>query len=136
MLSERNFALRNKVLKLKSGMGSNAMATTEKWVTNLEVEMKRLRAKVECLKAALGDTEQCCQALRDVEALQIEVQLAVAKAIPEYKVSWGFEFDMERTGRVTYEFECRVALERFWVKYPNLSVEEDLFTNCLKDANV
>ncbi|RRT69379.1 hypothetical protein B296_00029118 [Ensete ventricosum] len=55
------------------------------------------------------------------------VQLERTKVIAEYKVSWGFEFGIERTRRITYEFGYRVALEHFQAKYSNLSVEEDSF---------
>ncbi|RRT38497.1 hypothetical protein B296_00038704 [Ensete ventricosum] len=44
------------VLELKSGMGLNEVVATEKHATDLEVEVKHLRAKVEHLKAALRDT--------------------------------------------------------------------------------
>ncbi|RWW47545.1 hypothetical protein BHE74_00046450 [Ensete ventricosum] len=38
------------------GMGLNEVVATEKHATDLEVEVKHLRAKVERLKAALRDT--------------------------------------------------------------------------------
>ncbi|RWV89556.1 hypothetical protein GW17_00048287 [Ensete ventricosum] len=57
MLSERNFALRNEVLELKSGVSPDTVVAAEKRAINLEVDVKHLKAKVEHLKAALGDTE-------------------------------------------------------------------------------
>ncbi|RRT64571.1 hypothetical protein B296_00027873 [Ensete ventricosum] len=53
----------NEVLEMKSGVGPNAVAATGKQVIDLEVEVKRLRAEVEHMKAAPGDTEQRYQAL-------------------------------------------------------------------------
>ncbi|RRT70293.1 hypothetical protein B296_00029265 [Ensete ventricosum] len=73
---------------------------------------------------------------RDVEALRTELQSIGAKAITEYKMSRGFELDMERIGRVTYEFGYRVALKLFKAKYPNLFVKEDRFANYPEDSNV
>ncbi|RWW12957.1 hypothetical protein GW17_00023353 [Ensete ventricosum] len=43
---------------------------------------------------------------------------------------------MERTRHVTYEFGYGVVLECFWVKHPDLIVEENLFADCPEDANV
>ncbi|RZR91406.1 hypothetical protein BHM03_00019517 [Ensete ventricosum] len=138
---------------MKSGLGPNAVATTGKHVIDLEVEVKRLRAEVEHMKAAPGDTEQRYQALgreakksrgeaedyrstrrqlddevlklaRDIEALRTKVQSTGTKVILKYKVFKGLELDMERIGRVTYEFGYQVTLECFQAKYMSLSVEE------------
>ncbi|RWW76564.1 hypothetical protein BHE74_00015342 [Ensete ventricosum] len=135
MLSERNFTLRNEVLDIKLGVGPEAIVAAEKRVVDLEV-------KLACTKAALGDTEQCCQSseqeveLAQGKALQIELQSTGAKAIVKYKMSLGFELSMERTRHTTYEFGYRVALECLRAKYPDLSIEEDPFADCPEDSNM
>ncbi|RWW13802.1 hypothetical protein GW17_00022466 [Ensete ventricosum] len=50
-------AKRNEVLEIKSGVGPKAVVVAEKRATDLEAEVKHLRAKAECLKATLEDAE-------------------------------------------------------------------------------
>ncbi|RRT61751.1 hypothetical protein B296_00043938 [Ensete ventricosum] len=50
-------AISNEVLEIKSGVGPEAVVVAEKWATDLEAEVKHLRAKAECLKATLEDAE-------------------------------------------------------------------------------
>ncbi|RWV79394.1 hypothetical protein GW17_00059479 [Ensete ventricosum] len=127
MQAERIVALRSEVLDWKFDVGLEAVTTTEKWAIDLEAKVDHSRAKVECRKAALDDAKQHYQTL--------EWAAEKTRAITEYKVSRGFELDMERTRR-TYEFEYRVVLKRFQVKYPDLIVKENPFTDYLEDANV
>ena len=48
-------------------------------------------------------------------------------AIAEYKSSIGFKRGLVRSGRVTYEFEYRVAFARFRAKYLDLELESNPF---------
>lgn len=84
---------------------------------------------------------------QDVEAAQYASRVAgealkeehrgeperIKEAIVEYKKSTGFELGLQRSGQVTYEFGYRVAFARFHVKYPNLDLKSDSFTDLPKD---
>lgn len=56
--------------------------------------------------------------------------------IVEYKKSPGFELSLQRSGQVTYEFKYRVTYARFRVKYLDLELESDPFTDLLEDQGV
>ncbi|RZS26473.1 hypothetical protein BHM03_00059822 [Ensete ventricosum] len=58
------------------------------------------------------------------------------QAVDDYKGSVGFKEGLKRMGRVTYEYEYRVALARFGSLHPDSEVEEDPFTIRLKDDSV
>ncbi|RWV89436.1 hypothetical protein GW17_00048415 [Ensete ventricosum] len=53
----------------------------------------------------------------------------------KYFAAWVTDLPGLKTG-APMKFRYRVALEYFQAKYPDLSIEEDPFTDCRKDANV
>ncbi|RWV77142.1 hypothetical protein GW17_00062075 [Ensete ventricosum] len=56
------------------------------------------------------------------------------QVVDVYKKSTGFEMGLVRTSKVSYEY--RVALARFWARYPELEIEEDPFKVLPVDSNV
>ncbi|RRT82776.1 hypothetical protein B296_00000096 [Ensete ventricosum] len=75
--------------------------------------------------------------LTEAEAfLEAELKTEGQKAMVTYKASRGFESILEKMGRVSYEFGCRVALERLRGKHPDITIEQDPFAECSEDANV
>ncbi|RRT42269.1 hypothetical protein B296_00055545 [Ensete ventricosum] len=71
-----------------------------------------------------------------VAFLKAKLKAEGQKAIAAYKESRGFEFDLEKMGRVSYEFGYRVALERLRGKHSDIMIELDPFVECLEDVNV
>ncbi|RWW40594.1 hypothetical protein BHE74_00053982 [Ensete ventricosum] len=57
-------------------------------------------------------------------------------AIIDYKAFVGFEKGLERMGLVSYQFRYQIALACFKTRYPDLELEEDLFTDYLEDQNI
>ncbi|RRT71075.1 hypothetical protein B296_00031472, partial [Ensete ventricosum] len=57
-------------------------------------------------------------------------------AIIDYKAFVGFEKGLERMGLVSYQFRYQIALACFKTRYPDLDLEEDLFTDYLEDQNI
>ncbi|RRT57308.1 hypothetical protein B296_00041685 [Ensete ventricosum] len=58
------------------------------------------------------------------------------RVVASYKVSRGFESGLKKMGRVSYEFEYRVALERLRGKHPEIAIKQDLFAKCPEDTDV
>ncbi|RWW41239.1 hypothetical protein BHE74_00053289 [Ensete ventricosum] len=99
-----------------ASVGQELAATIERRAKELKDEIKRMMTELESLKTKL----------------KVEGQ----KAVTAYKGSQGFEFDLEKMGRVSYEFGYRVALERLRGKHPDIMIKLDPFAECLEDANV
>lgn len=53
-----------------------------------------------------------------------------------YKESEGFQCNLRRYGRATYEFEYRIAIGRFKARYLGMEVDEDPFTEHPTNADV
>ncbi|RWW76619.1 hypothetical protein BHE74_00015278 [Ensete ventricosum] len=68
--------------------------------------------------------------------LEAELKAEGSKAVIAYKASRGFELGLEKMGRVSYEFEYRVALERLRGKHPEIVIKQDSFVECPDNANV
>ncbi|RZS01385.1 hypothetical protein BHM03_00031228 [Ensete ventricosum] len=66
--------------------------------------------------------------LQSVKALLNARAELPRRAVDHYKESTGFKEVLKRMGRVTYEYDYRVALARFHSLHPDSEVEEDLFT--------
>ncbi|RRT84840.1 hypothetical protein B296_00006053 [Ensete ventricosum] len=66
--------------------------------------------------------------LHAVKALENARTELPRQAVIQYKESTGFKEGLKRMGRVTYEYEYRVALARFHARHPNSEVKEDPFT--------
>lgn len=58
------------------------------------------------------------------------------EAITEYKRSPRFKLALQKSGQVTYEFGCRLALVCFWAKYLDLEVEPNSFADLPKDQGI
>ncbi|RRT63748.1 hypothetical protein B296_00029275 [Ensete ventricosum] len=69
--------------------------------------------------------DELLQAVKALENARTELP---RQAIVQYKESAGFKEGLKRMGRITYEYEYRVALARFHARHPDSEVEEDLFT--------
>ncbi|RZR80318.1 hypothetical protein BHM03_00006316 [Ensete ventricosum] len=90
-------------------------------------EARNDRARLE------GDVLSLTEAVTFLEAkLKAEGQ----KAVAAYKASRGFKSGLEKMGRVSYEFEYLVALERLQGKHPDIMIELDPFAECSEDANI
>ncbi|RWW53368.1 hypothetical protein BHE74_00040150 [Ensete ventricosum] len=107
------------------------------------VRRRRLKEEVGILRSSLDGAQNDRAHLEEdvlslIEAttlLKAELKGKGAKMVGVYKASRGFESGLEKMGRVSYEFRCRVALERLWAKHL-IEVEQDPFIECPKDANV
>ncbi|RWW35578.1 hypothetical protein BHE74_00059478 [Ensete ventricosum] len=106
-------------------------------------ELLRLEAsekELQEVRGHMGDAQQLLREVRtrarrmDDELLQDVKGLESARAelprqsIVQYNESLSFKEGLKRMGRVTYEYEYRVALARFRARHPNADIEEDLFT--------
>ncbi|RRT31724.1 hypothetical protein B296_00053931 [Ensete ventricosum] len=99
-----------------------------------------LKKELHEVRSHLGDAQRLLKEARvrvrkmDDELLQAMKALESARAelprqsIVQYKESLGFKEGLKRMGRVTYEYEYRVALARFRARHPDAKVEEDSFT--------
>ncbi|RWW15958.1 hypothetical protein GW17_00020181 [Ensete ventricosum] len=103
-------------LAVWASVGQELAATIERRAKELKDEIKRMMTELESLKTKL----------------KVEGQ----KAVTAYKGSQGFESDLEKMGRVSYEFGYWVALERLRGKHPDIMIKLDPFAECLEDANV
>ncbi|RZS00298.1 hypothetical protein BHM03_00029974 [Ensete ventricosum] len=92
--------------------------------------------RVGCLDGARNDRAHIegdmLSLIEETTLLEVEGPRVVAA----YKASRGFESGLGKMGRVSYEFEHRVALERLRGKHPEIEVEQDPFAECPEDANV
>ncbi|RRT66778.1 hypothetical protein B296_00039911 [Ensete ventricosum] len=68
--------------------------------------------------------------------LEVKLKAEGSKVVIAYKASRGFELGLEKMGRVSYEFEYRVALERPQGKHPEIVIKQDSFVECPDNANV
>ncbi|RZS20758.1 hypothetical protein BHM03_00053315 [Ensete ventricosum] len=107
------------------------------------VRRRRLKEEVGILRSSLDGAqndrahleEDVLSLIEAMTLLKAELKGKGAKMVGVYKASRGFESGLEKMGRVSYEFRCRVALERLWAKHL-IEVEQDPFIECPKDANV
>ncbi|RWW37935.1 hypothetical protein BHE74_00056876 [Ensete ventricosum] len=74
--------------------------------------------------------------LQSVKALESARAKLPKQAVDEYKESVGFKEGLKRMGRVTYEYDYRVALSRFRSLHQDPEVEEDPFTIRPEDNSV
>ncbi|RWV93311.1 hypothetical protein GW17_00044249 [Ensete ventricosum] len=58
------------------------------------------------------------------------------ETIAQYKEMLNFHLGLQKMGRVSYEYECRVALAHFRGRYSDLVIVEDLYATLLEDDNV
>ncbi|RZR93395.1 hypothetical protein BHM03_00021885, partial [Ensete ventricosum] len=58
------------------------------------------------------------------------------KSVANYKQSVRFGWGLRRMGQVSYEYGYQVALAHFQARYPNLEVNNDLFTEQPEDSSV
>ncbi|RWW73213.1 hypothetical protein BHE74_00018931 [Ensete ventricosum] len=68
--------------------------------------------------------DELLQSVKAPESARAELP---RQAIDDYKESAGFKEGLKRMGRVTYEYDYRVALARFRSLHPDSEVEEDPF---------
>ncbi|RRT83655.1 hypothetical protein B296_00004919 [Ensete ventricosum] len=151
-------ALRAANKELKLGANQELVAAVERWVKELEEDVKKLWAKLESLKNQRKGLKQkvgiLCSSLdgawddrsrleEDVLSLteaatllEAEIKAEEPKAVDAYKASRGFESGLEKMGWVSYEFGYWVVLERLQVKHPKIEIKQDPFAECPKDANV
>ncbi|RRT62252.1 hypothetical protein B296_00043529 [Ensete ventricosum] len=126
-------------------------------VKELEEDTNKLRDELESLKSQRRDLEQEVGVLRSsldgawndrahlegdvlsltkaATLLKAELKAEGPRAVATYKVSQGFESELKKMGRVSYEFGYRVMLERLWEKHPELTIEQNPFAECPDDAN-
>ncbi|RWW82731.1 hypothetical protein BHE74_00008791 [Ensete ventricosum] len=139
---------------LKFGEGPEAVAKAEERASELGQELKKTKWERDeallWLEAFEKDLSEVRSNLAEVQRLLKEARVRAWKmddellhavkalenartelprqAVIQYKESIGFKEGLKRMGRVTYEYEYRVALARFHARHPDLEVEEDPFT--------
>ncbi|RRT50164.1 hypothetical protein B296_00026297 [Ensete ventricosum] len=155
---EKILALHAANKELKASIGQELAAVAERRVKEMEVEFERMRAELESHRSQRRELEQEVGLLRssldgarndrarledDIHSLTeaiafLEAKLKVEgqKAMGTYKASRGFEFGLEKMGRVSYEFRYRVVLERLWGMHSDIMIELDPFIECFEDANI
>ncbi|KAJ8510847.1 hypothetical protein OPV22_001281 [Ensete ventricosum] len=144
---------------LKSKGGPEAVAEAEERASRLQEELEKIKAEKaeellrheaseKELRGHLGDAHHLLKEARararrmDDDLLQSVKDLEQARAelprtaVAEYKESLGFKEGLKRMGRVTYEYEYRVARARFRARHPDADVEEDPFTIYPEDDSV
>ncbi|RWW07211.1 hypothetical protein GW17_00029413 [Ensete ventricosum] len=96
--------------------------------------------ELEFLRSQRRELEQEVGLLRSildgVGMIELDWRAEGQKAMAAYKASRGFESGLEKIGRVSYEFEYRVALKRLRGKHLDIMIEWDPFVECSEDANV
>ncbi|RZS16639.1 hypothetical protein BHM03_00048661 [Ensete ventricosum] len=103
----------------------------------LEQEVGVLRSSLDGARNDRARLEGDVLSLTEAAAfLEAELKAEGSKAVTAYKASRGFELGLEKMGRVSYEFEYRVALERLRGKHPEIVIKQDLFVECPDNANV
>ncbi|RRT47267.1 hypothetical protein B296_00053845 [Ensete ventricosum] len=155
---EKILTLRAVNKELKAGVGQDLVAAAEWRAKELESEIEKMRTKMESLRSQRRELELEVGLLRSsldaarndrahlegdvlslTEAttfLEAKLKAEGQKAVATYKASREFESDLEKMGRVSYEFGYRVALERLRGKHPDITIERDPFAECSEDANV
>ncbi|RZR71581.1 hypothetical protein BHM03_00005933 [Ensete ventricosum] len=144
--------------ELKASVGQELAATVERWVKELETEIERIQTELESLRSQRRESEQevglLCSSLDGARndgarlegdvlslteaatLLQAELKAEDQKAVAAYKASRGFEYGLEKMGRVSYKFGYRMALERLQGKHPGVMIEPDPFAECSEDAKI
>ncbi|RZS24090.1 hypothetical protein BHM03_00057124 [Ensete ventricosum] len=136
---EKILALRAANKELKASVGQESTVATERRAKELEAEIEGMRTELD-LNGAQNDQARLegdvLSLTEAVAFLKAKLKTEGQKAIAAYKESRGFEFDLEKMGRVSYEFGYRVALERLRGKHSDIMIELDPFVECLEDVNV
>ncbi|RWV80896.1 hypothetical protein GW17_00057756 [Ensete ventricosum] len=78
------------------------------------------------LMAANGEA---CKLRKVLKVKQCQILEYREEAITDYKAPDRFKEGVERTKVTLYQFGYQIALVNFKVRYPNLKLEEDSFTN-------
>ncbi|RWW51122.1 hypothetical protein BHE74_00042560 [Ensete ventricosum] len=112
---------------LKSDRRPEAIAKAEGCASELQEELERTRReRDEALRRHEASEKELHEAVKALESARAE--------LPSKRSSnLGFKEGLKRMGRVTYEYEYRVALTRFHARHPYAEVEEDPFTIHLED---
>ncbi|RZS26825.1 hypothetical protein BHM03_00060224 [Ensete ventricosum] len=139
---------------LKSKGGPEAVAKAEERASKLREELEKTKRErgdellkreasekeLHEVRSHLGDAQwllkearvraqkmddELLQAVKDLESARAELP---RQSIVQYKESLGFKEGLKRMGRVTYEYEYRVALAHFPARNLDAEVEEDPFT--------
>ncbi|RWW36460.1 hypothetical protein BHE74_00058518 [Ensete ventricosum] len=101
----------------------------EVWSNLSEIQRLLKEARVKARKI----DDELLQSVKALENTRAELS---RRAVDHYKESAGFKEGLKRMGRVTYEYDYRVALARFRSLHPDSEVEEDPFTIRLEDDSV
>ncbi|CAL9044792.1 unnamed protein product, partial [Musa banksii] len=140
-------ALHLKNLELRSVFDPEAMAVAEQRASALDEEVNHLKAELEESTSCIWTLDDELLTLsHDIESARSlawtgkevlkEERLALPEkikgAIAKYKASIGFEHDLVRSGRVTYEFGYRVAYAHFRARYSDLELKSDPFADQLR----
>ncbi|RRT46593.1 hypothetical protein B296_00005587 [Ensete ventricosum] len=149
--SLRKYARRMAFEQPADASGSTARAPAEKGMRVVELEKApewgytiQELCKVEVLRSSLDGArndrvrlEGEVLSLNEVAAfLENDLKGEGPKAVATYKASRGFELGLEKMGKVSYEFEYRVAVEQLRGKHLKIVIEKDPFAECLDDANM
>ncbi|RWV78273.1 hypothetical protein GW17_00060780 [Ensete ventricosum] len=72
----------------------------------------------------------------EVEYARVRALEKAQEVMVGCKESSKFKLGLQRLGQVSYEYKYQVTLAKFRAKYPNLEVEENLFTSLPEDDDV
>ncbi|RZR75580.1 hypothetical protein BHM03_00062734 [Ensete ventricosum] len=111
---------------LKSKGVPEAVAEAEEHASELREEPEKTkRERGEELLRREASEKELYEAVKDLESARAELP---RQSVVQYKESLGFKEGLKKMGRVTYEYEYRVALARFCAQHPDAEFEEDTFT--------
>lgn len=99
-------------------------------VQTLDDELQTLSRDVESTRSSAWAAEETLKEER------LALPETIERAIIEYKSSVGFERDLVRLLRVTYEFGYQMAYAHFRARYPNMELESDPFADQPADQNI
>ncbi|RWW75016.1 hypothetical protein BHE74_00016995 [Ensete ventricosum] len=148
--------------KLRSERNPEQLALVKQLVDELEADNTKLKSELDESRGQLDEADkelnklweglvesQCqlkeqkadrCKAddellklMRENESIKAELP---GKSISDYKQSVGFGWGLRRMGQVSYKYGYQVALARFQARYPDLEIDNYLFTERLEDNSV
>ncbi|RRT74586.1 hypothetical protein B296_00014717, partial [Ensete ventricosum] len=118
---------------LKASVGQELAAAAERQAKDLEAEIERMRTELESLRSQRRELEwevgllhsnldgarndrarlegDVLSRTKAAALLEVKLKAESQKAVAAYKGSRGFESDLEKMGRVSYEFGYRMALK-------------------------
>ncbi|RRT57172.1 hypothetical protein B296_00027661 [Ensete ventricosum] len=109
-------------------------ASLERQLADLRERLGNSKGQLRSARARLHQMEiELLDLARSKEALREDLP---KRPIEEYKESPGFEMGLVRMGKVSLEYEYRLALTRLQARHPGVEIELDPFIILPEDADI